>query len=130
MLREIEKVSGESKLPFGLPLLQELGEARLEQGRRSFAEVLYYGDIRVDRHHLVACFRHACSRHASKMPQPEDGNSHFRRSSSHLFWVNHSSVCRTLSLIVYRGFQPSARTRAVSRKMKGLSPTQPRSPPV
>src|SRR5260221_12620524 len=33
MLREIEKVSGESKLPFGLPLLQELGEVRLEQGR-------------------------------------------------------------------------------------------------
>jgi hypothetical protein len=28
------------------------------------------------------------------------------------------------------GFQPSERTFFVSRKMKGLSPIQPRSPPV
>ena len=32
--------------------------------------------------------------------------------------------------MVRRGRQPSARMRVVSRKMNGLSPIQPRSPPV
>jgi hypothetical protein len=32
--------------------------------------------------------------------------------------------------IVSLGFQPVARILAVSRKMKGLSPIQPRLPPV
>ena len=36
----------------------------------------------------------------------------------------------TPSRIVSVGRQPSARIRAQSRKMNGLSPTQPRSPPV
>jgi hypothetical protein len=45
-------------------------------------------------------------------------------------WRRYSTVFSTPWRIVSFGFQPSERIFLVSRKMKGLSPIHPRSPPV
>ena len=43
--------------------------------------------------------------------------------------IRNPIVFSTLCLMVREAFQPSPRMRAVSRKMNGLSPIQPREPP-
>ena len=53
-----------------------------------------------------------------------------RDSSTHGLACKYVSVRSTASRMLSFGRQPRARTRAVSRKMNGLSPIQPRSPPV
>ena len=55
---------------------------------------------------------------------------HRRLSSTHGFARRNSSVRMMPCSMVSSGFQPSERMRAQSRKMNGLSPTQPRSPPA
>ena len=49
--------------------------------------------------------------------------------STHGLFRRNSRVRITASRIVSRGFQPRDRILVVSRKMNGLSPTQPRHPP-
>ena len=73
--------------------------------------------------------RAAGSRHAAKVPQAKDGDSH-RLSRIHALACSHCKVRRMLWRIVNVGFQPVAWIFFVSRKMNGLSPIQPRSPPL
>src|SRR5215467_8420666 len=59
-----------------------------------------------------------------------DSSNGSRRSSSQSLSRRNASVRRTPCSMLSCGCHPSARIRVVSRKMNGLSPTQPRSPPV
>ena len=73
--------------------------------------------------------RRAGGGHRAEMPQAEDRELHGRCSNTQRFAASQSTVRTTPSRMVSFGFQPSARMRCVSRKMNGLSPIQPRSPP-
>src|SRR5438876_2061946 len=61
---------------------------------------------------------------------PSVARTQWRDSNSHAFARRYSTVFSTPWRMVSFGFQPSERTFFVSRKMNGLSPIQPRSPPV
>lgn len=61
---------------------------------------------------------------------PFQSPPHFRLSYTHLLASNHRSVFTMPCSMVWLAFQSVAWIFAVSRKMKGLSPIQPRSPPV
>ncbi len=54
----------------------------------------------------------------------------FLRSKIHGLSRKNATVLRMLSSMLSFGRQPRARILVVSRKMNGLSPAQPRSPPV
>src|SRR5712675_342803 len=64
----------------------------------------------------------------TQMPQTCNANLH-RADSTHGLDCKYSTVLTTPWRIVNFGRHPSARILAVSRKMNGLSPLQPRSPP-
>ena len=68
--------------------------------------------------------------HRAEMPQAEDRELHVGCSKTQRFCASQSTVRNTPSRIVSFGFQPSARMRRVSRRMNGLSPIHPRSPPA
>src|ERR1700735_3047825 len=76
-------------------------------------------------------FRQACRSHTSKVPQAVNTDTQVqgRLSSSDGFDCKYRKVrtipCWMLSFAV----QPAARILEQSRKMKGLSPIQPRFPP-
>ena len=67
---------------------------------------------------------------ASAQATREDDELLHRRASSQGFAVSQSTVAMIDSRIVYCGTQPVRCILLTSRKTKGLSPTQPRSPPA
>src|SRR5450631_4313888 len=70
------------------------------------------------------------SRDRAEMPKTVDANLHVRASITQGLAIRYSSVFITPFWIDSFGVQPSARIRLQSRKINGLSPIQPRSPPV
>src|SRR5260221_6507678 len=73
---------------------------------------------------------HASRCNASQMPQALNANTHLYRASVSQGWVRkYRSVRTTPSLMLKLGDHPSSLIRCVSKKMKGLSPIHPRSPP-
>ena len=112
------------------PGLQQLVEAGLEQRRAALAQPLQHRPLAVEAGHVVAGLGQAGGGHAAQVPQAVDDDPHVRLSSTQGLARSQSRVRSTPWRMVSLGRQPRARARAASRKMKGLSPIQPRSPPV
>ncbi len=74
--------------------------------------------------------RHTRRNHGAEVPETLDTNVHRLESNTHSLVCRNSTVLSIPSRMLSFGFQPKDRTFAVSRKMNGLSPIQPRSPPV
>src|SRR6185312_7660799 len=72
----------------------------------------------------------ASEAHAERCPCEDDAHAAARSSSAHGFCWSQSTVRRMPSAIDNVGCQPSARMREQSRWIRGLSPSQPRAPPV
>ena len=102
---------------------EEFVQARLEQRRLAGIQP---GDVRrveIESDDLEMP-RATRGSDAAEMPEAEDGDIH-RRWSTHWFCWSHCSVRTMLCSMVSVVFQPVARIFLVSRKMNGLSPTQP-----
>src|SRR5258708_16179589 len=85
-----------------------------------------------DKEFIDSSRHHGRIKEGRRKPAKDLFNTIFaqRSSRSQVFACRYSRVAMTPSRIERRGSQPIARILAVSRKMNGLSPIQPRSPPV
>src|ERR1039458_2325264 len=107
----------------------EFGEAWLEQRRLATCKPGDQPGIVIDADGQNTGGSRAGSRHRAEMPEAKDYDFHVHCSKIHSLAARQSLVFSTPSRIVRCGFQPSERMRVVSRKMNGLSPIQPRTPP-
>src|SRR5581483_6127625 len=103
-------------------------KARLIQWRLAIPKFCNDVGIVVDADSGNADTRHAGGGDGAEMPEAEDGDFH-TRSITQRFCDSQSTVRTMPSRIVSFGRQPSVPMRAVSRKMKLLSPIHPREPP-
>ena len=124
------KVRGERELPPGQTLPDQFLEPRLENGGNPLLETIDGFLVEIDACDIVAGFREARRGDRTQVPKTEHAYVHSRTSSTHGFPLRYSSVRRIPSRIVSFGIQPNSRILRQSRKMKGLSPIHPRSPPV
>src|SRR5262249_15905679 len=99
----------------------------LEDRRRAGGETVHDRRVEVEAGDVVSARGEAGGDDAAKVPQPEHA---YVQSSTPEFSVRKSTVRTAPSRIDRLGAPPSDRTRAVSRKMNGLSPIHPRSPPA
>src|ERR1700736_4785245 len=114
-----------------LQTLRQQGiETRLKQWRLSGTEFGRRLRCLRQAHRRDPARCQARTRHRPEMPQAVNANLHDRASTTHGLAIKYSNVLITPLWIDNLGDQPSARIRLQSRKMNGLSPIQPRSPPV
>jgi hypothetical protein len=77
----------------------------------------------------IACFARCKTTTSSSRIVERLRSSAQERRSQNGFASKNASVSRIDSSRLFVGFQPRARRREASSKMRGLSPTQPRTPP-
>src|SRR5260221_7310729 len=122
------EVIGKGQSAFAKARLDEFFQARFADRRLALAEFVDQFGIDIESLDFKA-FRATSGGDTAEVPESQDRRSHFF-SSIHGLFCNHCNVRIMLSRMVIFGFQPVAWIFFVSKKMKGLSPIHPRSPPL
>src|SRR3984893_12486475 len=113
----------------GETILNQLFQSRLKYRRLCFPQVIDRLLVEIPTHDVEE-FSTAGRGHTAEMPEPQNNDFHARFSKTQGFARNQSKVFKTAASIVSSFCQPVSRIFFVSRKINGLSPTQPFSPPV